>query len=144
MLALFDYRGFWLRAPEYHFIFWVLQTACLFCSGSLVHLCDVHIFWVSAIATGHQVAIVGPGQVCYMGGSCMGVAFGFVPFNLQAVRISMTLVDRLSRWSLGSSFHKRRCVEDSRIPLQASASPDQRDSAQSRTLRPAHWKLKST
>merc|ERR1719239_1591687 len=36
------------------------------------------------------------------------------------------------------------CTLGSSIPLQASICPDQRGSTQSRTLRPAHWKLKST
>jgi len=58
------------------------KRRCIYmlCSRCLVDLGDVHIFWVSAVTAGHQVAIVGPWQVWYMGSSRMGVTPGFVPW----------------------------------------------------------------
>jgi len=85
--ALFEYGGCRLKAAEYHVIFCVLQMALyILCSRGLVDLGDVHIFWISAVTAGHQIAIVGPWQVRYMGSSCMGVTPGFVPWVVVSAK----------------------------------------------------------
>jgi len=121
---LFEYRGWWLEATEYHYIFCVLQTG-------FYMLCS-HFSW-SWWCT-HILSIR---YSDWARGSCSrastGMTHGRCPCGSHP-------------WfcTLGSSFQKRLCEEDSRTPLQVSASSCQRGSTRSRTLRPARWTLKST
>jgi len=81
-MALFECRDFWLEASGQQNII-MSSVSCwrpMDRFWSLVDLGDVHILWVSTIATGHQIAIVGPGQVWHMRSARMGVTFRFVPW----------------------------------------------------------------